>query len=82
MKIFEIFTYADRHNKTGRQGHVAFVRGASEREAWHAAANSIPRVWLNCGIRECAAQEVERRLEFLKSEIAECQRILERHSQT
>lgn len=82
MKIFEIFTFADRQNQKGRQGHVAFVSGASEKDAWHTAASSIPRVWMNCGIRECAPQEVERRLDFLRSEIVECQKILESHSQT
>jgi len=82
MRIYEIYTYTDRQAQQGRQGHVAFVSGNTEREAWHSAASSIPRVWMNCGIRECTAEEVIRRLSFLKSEIKECQKILDAFSRT
>jgi hypothetical protein len=76
MKVYEIFTFLDRRERSGRQGHVAFVLGESETEAWHSAAKSIPRLWQNCGIREVTKDSVKQRLNFLNSELKECSDIL------
>jgi hypothetical protein len=76
MKVYEIYTFIDRQERIGRQGHVAFICGENETDAWHNAAKSIPRIWQNCGIRETTVDSVRKRLQFLNFELKECSDIL------
>ena len=75
IRVFEVYTYLDRDNKSGYEGHVKFVAARTIEAANHRVAFDFPRFWLWCGIQQVT-------IEYLKKKMASLERSLEAAQET
>ncbi len=76
VRAFEVYTYKDRENKTGYEGHVRFVAAADIEEARHRVAFDFPRFWLYCGVREVDAEFLEKQVSVFSLQLLRAQKAL------
>lgn len=62
VRAFELYTYLDRDNKRGYEGHVRYVAASDIREARHRVAFDFPRYWMWCGLREVAIDHLKKQV--------------------
>ena len=62
IRVFEVYTYLDRANKAGYEGHVKFVAARTVEDASHRVAFDFPRFWLWCGIQQVAVEHLKKQI--------------------
>jgi len=65
IRVFEVYTYLDRANKTGYEGHVRFVAAKTAQDAAHFVAFDFPRFWLWCGIQQVTMEHLKKKITSL-----------------
>jgi hypothetical protein len=74
VRAFEVYTFKDRDNKVGYEGHVRFVAACDIKEARHRVAFDFPRFWMWCGIQEVKTSYLKSQVEVFNTQLsrAEC----------
>ena len=70
VHAFEVYTYKDRENKKGYEGHVRFVAARDIEEARHRVAYDFPRYWLWCGIKPASTDRVEKYIKTVDCQLS------------
>mgnify|MGYP001203013849 CR=1 FL=1 len=74
---YEVYTYKDRENKTGYEGHVRFVAASSIEEARHRAAFDFPRFWLWCGVKQVDIKHLEKQVGIFERQYERAKTVLQ-----
>ena len=74
---YEVYTYLDRENKTGYEGHVRFVAARNIEEARHRVAYDFPRFWLWCGVKPVDTDHLARHVEIFEGQFNRAQKALQ-----
>ncbi len=76
VRAYEVFTYKDRENQKGYEGHVRFVAARDIEEARHRVAFDFPRFWLWCGVKEVETSLLEKKVEVFSKQLERAQTAL------
>ena len=74
---YDVYTYVDRENKTGYEGHIRFVAASSIEEAQHIVAYDFPRYWLWCGIKPVEEEHLEKKVEVFRRQLERAENALQ-----
>ena len=70
VRAFEVYTYEDRENKCGYEGHVRFVAAKDLEEARHRVAFDFPRFWIWCGIKQVETDYLEKKVDAFETQLS------------
>lgn len=76
VRAYEVYTFEDRENKKGYEGHVRFVAARDIDEAGHRVAFDFPRFWIWCGIQEVESKYLEKQVDMFSQQLTRAQRAL------
>ena len=76
VRAYEVYTFKDRKNKQGYEGHVRFVAARDIAEARHRVAFDFPKYWIWCGIQEVETQHLEKKVNMFSEQLVRAQRTL------
>ena len=77
IRPYEVYTYLDRDNKKGYEGHVRYVAASDIDEARHRVAFDFPRFWIWCGIREVDLEHLRRQVSLFENQYHRAKTALE-----
>tara|TARA_E500000331_G_scaffold312962_1_gene321319 strand:+ start:798 stop:1106 length:309 start_codon:yes stop_codon:yes gene_type:complete len=67
---YEVYTYLDKENKTGYDGHIRFVAARNIEEARHRTAYDFPRFWLWCGVKPVDTEHLKKNVEIFERQFS------------
>ena len=76
IRVFEVYTYLDRINKTGYEGHIKFIVAKTVDDASHRVAFDFPRFWLWCGVQQVSVEYLKKKINSFEGSLTAANEVL------